>query len=307
MDKLWDGLLQGIVPKGFDVMAALANGLRGAIVAGPGKTLFVADYAAIEARVVMWLAGEDDALEEFRSGADIYLSMASDIYGYPCNKKDHPNERQVGKTAILGLGFQMGASKFQATCLAMAGVTIDDAMAQTVVDTYRERFARVKALWYDQEAAAIRAVNTRKPVHCGYVTWILDGRFLYCELPSGRRIAYPDPQIKPRATPWGDVKSSLSFMGMNAYTRKWERQSTYGGSIVENITQAVARDVMAEAMLRVERSPNYDLVLSVHDEIIAESASGDIKQFEQMVSRVPKWAAGLPIAVEGFSAFRYRK
>jgi DNA polymerase len=312
MEGLWAQLRAGEAVSGpngsiLGNMEALANGLRGAIVAAPGKILYVADYAAIEARVVMWLAGEDDALEEFRLGADIYLSMASDIYGYPCNKKDHPSERQVGKTAILGLGFQMGASKFQATCLTMAGITIDDVLAQSVVDTYRGRFALVKQLWYEQESAAIKAVLTKRPIKCGYVTWILDDIFLYAELPSGRRLSYPFPQIKARQTPWGDVKPSLTFMGINSYTRKWERQTTYGGMLVENLTQSVARDLLAEAMMRIEQSGIYQVVLTCHDEIVSESSAGSLQEHDRLVSTVPNWAKGLPVAVEGFCATRYRK
>ncbi len=290
-------------------MTLLSHGLRGAIVAAPGHQLFVADYAAIEARVVMWLAGED-AIGIFQPGTDIYCELASSIYGYPVipNKENQPPERFCGKQATLGCGFQMGWSKFQATC-AKYGIEISDELAQKAVNAYRERFWRVKQMWYDQEQAAIDALHIDTedtPVPCGYVSWVLEGQFLFCTLPSGRRIAYPKPQLTKRKTPWGETKWVLAFMGMNPITRKWERQTTYGGSIVENVTQGVARDVMAEAMLRCEAS-GYPIVLSVHDEVIAESANGDIKEFERLVARVPVWASGMPIAVEGFVAQRYKK
>ncbi len=310
MDGLWEALKAGrpFLRKdgvAIDLMVALSEGLRGAIVAAEGKSLFVADYAAIEARVVMWLAGEKEALNIFRTGADIYLDMASDIYGYPCNKKDHSAERQIGKIAILGLGYQMGASKFRATC-EKGGSIIDEEFAQSVVSAFREKYWRVKQMWWDQEDAAISAVLSNRPVTCGYVSWVPEGSFLYCVLPSGRRIAYPFPEIRPRSTPWGAVKNSLTFMGIHPLSRKWVRQTTYGGSLVENITQSVARDVMAEAMLRCELS-SYPVVLSVHDEGISERAGGDLDEFLALMSKNPKWSVGLPIACEGFVTRRYKK
>lgn len=286
------------------VMDALANGLRGAIVAAPGSTLYVSDYSGIEARVLLWIADDEDGLDIFRSGRDIYCEMASAIYGRPITKKDP--ERQVGKAAILGLGYQMGWAKFQATA-AKAGSVLDDAMCQTVVQTYREKFHRVKSLWYDQEAAAIRAVQTPgKQVWAGRIRWRVVGRFLYCILPSGRRLAYPDPELREKMTPWGEMKAQLTYKGIGL-THQWERQASYGGMLVENIVQAVARDLMAEAMLRIERTGVYRVVLTVHDEIIAESERGEIKQFEKLMAECPKWAIGCPVSVEGFAATRYKK
>ena len=110
-------------------------------------------------------------------------------------------------------------------------------------------------------------------------------------------------------TPWGAEKESLTFMGMNTYTRKWERQTTYGGSLVENITQAIARDIMAEAMMRCEQSGVYVPVLTIHDEVVAEALRGDgsVHDFEQLVAKCPEWAPGCPIAAEGWAGVRYRK
>jgi DNA polymerase len=292
------------------VMEALSHGLRGVIIAGEGKQLYVADYAAIEARVLLWLANDQDALEIFRRGEDIYCWMASDIYGYPCNKNDHPDERALGKVAVLGLGYQMGASKFVDTCLAMAGITIDFDLAQRTVDAYRSKFYRVKEMWYQQEQAAIEAVlDDDSIIECGKVEWFTEGRFLYCRLPSGRCLAYPDPEVKDMMMPWGQRKACLTFMGINTYNHRWERQKTYGGMIVENQDQAIARDIMAEAMLRCERHPIYTPVLSVHDEAIceADAGQGDLQDFESLIAEVPTWGAGLPIAVEGFTCTRYRK
>jgi DNA polymerase len=285
------------------VMEALSNGLRGTIIASAGKDLYVADYASIEARVVMWLAEEDEALDFFRTGGDIYLDMAAEIYNKECYSPSP--ERQVGKFAILGLGFQMGAPKFQGTCEKF-GVKIEEEFAVRVVEAYRGKYWRVKQMWTDQEDAALQAVRTKQPVQCGYVTWLREGHFLFCELPSGRRLAYPYPEIRARETPWGAVKASLTFMGIDTYTRKWKRQVTYGGSLVENITQAVARDIMAEAMLRCEEQ-GYEVALTVHDEIVTENAQGNVAEFVQILTTVPEWAVGLPVEAAGFVAKRYKK
>ncbi len=295
------------------VMTVLSHALRGAIVPSPGKQLYVADYAAIEARVLLWLAQDDDALEVFRTGQDIYCYMADDIYGYPTNKNDHPKERGLGKIAVLGLGYQMGASKFVESC-ALAGVEVSEEFAQKVVDAYRAKFWRVKQLWTDMNEAAIRAVHSKGRAQCGCVTWIWEKTpcgvpYLYCELPSGRRIAYPEPQLKLRQTPWGSTQRVLTFMGLNPFNHQWQRQHTYGGSLVENVVQAISRDLMAEAMLRCEASGTYELVLSVHDELVAEAllGTGSVHEFEQLMSKLPDWAPGCPVAAEGWAGPRYRK
>lgn len=304
MEALWADLKAGRPQE--NMMEALSGALRGAIVAAPGKTLYVADYASIEARVVMWLADDQDALDLFRTGADIYKEMAGEIYAIAPEAVDKA-QRQVGKFAILGLGFQMGAPKFQATCEKF-GVTIEDDFAQRVVEAYRAKFWLVKEMWGEQNDAAISAVLTKRPVECGKVQWQKEGGFLFCVLPSGRKLAYPDPQIRVRQTPWGEPKPALTFMGMNPYSRKWERQVTYGGSLVENQTQAVARDTMAEAMLRCEAGGKYQVVLSVHDELLAEGPlDGDLQEYKNLLTVLPKWAFGCPVGVSGFVTPRYYK
>lgn len=310
---LWECLKTGdralIREKYGSVMLALANALRGAICAAPGKQLYVADYAQIEARVILWLADDDEHLDLFRRGDDIYSDMAAAIYNKPCNKKDNPDERQLGKVAILGLGFQMGWKRFVESAWTMGGIVITEEMSKQTVDAYRDKYWRVVAMWAEQERAAMEATSTWAVVPCGRVTWHRDTRFLYCTLPSGRRLAYPYPELQHRKTSWGEVRLVLTFEGVNPYTRQWERQSTYGGSIVENIVQAVARDIMADAMLRMEASALYAPVLSVHDELVAEADEGvgDVKAFEAMLMEVPAWAEGCPIVAEGYRTQRYRK
>jgi DNA polymerase len=304
MEVAWRALKELERPAGMDT---LAQALRGAIVSAPGKALFVADYASIEARVLHWLAEDEDTLDLFRTGADLYCVMASDIYQRTITKAD-VNERALGKIAVLGLGYQMGWTKFRDTC-ATFKIEIDDELAQKVVTTYRERFWLVRDMWQEQNDAAIETLQTREPVQQGKVTWLVDGRFLYAVLPSGRKLAYADPQLQSRNTPWGSRQLVVSFKGVNPKTHQWQRQHTYGGAIVENLVQAIARDVMADAMLRVAQSGVYQLVLSVHDELVAEAhpAWGSVQDFLDLLTTLPTWAKGCPIAAEGWQGFRYRK
>ena len=289
------------VPLGF-----LAEALRGTIVAPSGKVLYVADYSAIEARVLHWLAGDEETLEVFRTGADLYCAFASNVFGFSVTKA-HVKERQLGKIAILGLGYGMGAAKFQATCEQFGG-TVDEELAQTVVTTYREKFGHVKALWAGIQTAAVVAV-TDGAATFQRIRWFMEDRFLYAALPSGRRLAYADPQLQLVTTPWGSTQSQLTYNGVLPLSHHWGRQRTYGGMLVENVVSAIARDIMAEAMVRCEVSGRYDVVLSVHDEIVAEGgpARTSVAEFESLVTHVPSWAEGCPITAEAWSGQRYRK
>lgn len=290
------------------VMEVLSCALRGAIVAPPGHQLYVADYAGIEARVLSWVARQEDALRMFRENGDPYCDMATGIYDRPITKADK-NERQLGKAAVLGCGYQMGASKFVDTA-AMYGVTIDEEFSQQVVDAYRSKYWRVKALWYETQDAAIEAVaNKGHVIKQDRLRWQRFGNFLFGTLPSGRRLAYPYPELREKTTPWGARQWQLTFMGVDMYTKKWTRQTTYGGKLVENIVQAVSRDLMAAALLRCEASKTYVPILSVHDEVIAEAklGAGSVQEFEGLLTELPPWAAGCPVGAEGWAGTRYRK
>jgi DNA polymerase len=310
MDLAWgfihDGDAEGLGIVWGDVMAALAHALRGAFIPSDGQVFYVADYAGIEARVLLWLAEDEDGLDIFRSGRDIYCEMASTIYDRPITKADK-DERQLGKVAILGLGYQMGAPKFVDTA-ATYGITLELSQSYGVVEAYRERFERVKQFWSDMEQAALLAVeNPGIRIQCGLIAFLKSGRFLYMILPSGRRLAYCDPLIQEKTLFRRSVRQ-LSFMGVNPLSKKWQRQSTYGGSLVENAVQAVARDLMADAFLRCADTDMYQPVLTVHDELIAEGPPGlPVKAFEALVATNPPWADGCPVSAEGWSGARYRK
>src|SRR3990167_5558556 len=206
-----------------NVLDLLSHALRGAIVAQEGYELFVADFAAIEARVLLWLAEDDEHLGIFRRHEDIYCDMASGIYGYPVTKANE-KERALGKVAVLGLGYQMGWSRFIETCALMAGIEIDEDLSRQVVDTYREKYWRVKQMWADQNDAAVRAVRSSQSVVFGRVSWFTEGDYLYCHPPSGPRRASPSPGVKQRDLPGGGKAPALAFMGGDTLTRQWKRQ-----------------------------------------------------------------------------------
>lgn len=291
-----------------DVINAISAGLRGFIMAENGHDFVTADFAQIEARVVMMLAGCKRGIEGFKHGRDIYLALAQEIYRRPLTKKDK-EERQLGKVGVLGCGFQMGAARFKEHAKNQAGLVISEDLAERTVKTYRETYPEVVKLWYAQERAAILATkNPGRTFVEGPIKWKVQGKFLYCRLPSGRCLAYPDPMVKIIKTKWDTDKESLTFMASNAITKKWEREHTYGGKLVENIVQATARDLMANGMLNVEKA-GYKVVMTVHDEVISEVPEnfGSVKEFENLLSTPPQWAKDYPIKAEGWRGKRYRK
>lgn len=312
IEEVWDALKtedESEIEDAYDdVMTTLSHALRGVIVPSPGKTLYVADYASIEARGLLWLAEDEDGLDIFRQNRDPYCEMASEIFGRPITKAD-TFERALGKVGILGLGYQMGWTKFIESAKLMGGIDIDEEMSRRTVDAYRTKFWRVKQMWEDQEAAAIAAVESGEPQSSGKIWWFTEDRFLYCILPSGRRLAYPYPEVHERETPWGAMKPSLTHKGVNTHNRQWQRLTVYGGLLVENQVQAMCRDLLAAAMLRCEQSKVYQPILSVHDEILAESYAhlGNVHEFEDLMAQCPDWATGFPVRAEGWCGLRYRK
>ncbi len=369
------------------VMKALAKATRGALISAPGRDLIVADYAAIEARVLPWLAQDLNALEIFRSGQDIYLKMAHDIYekepekaefiamckrlnADPTNKelintikKLFPGERQMGKKAILGLGFQMGAEKFDDECANDdPPINMPRKFFFKVVNTYREKsFPMIASFWDDLNTAAVSAIlNPGKKFQCRMVAYKMVGHFLHAQLPSGRLLSYHFPTVsKQQTATWEAVskqgkeatirvnakagegipemwkraqvnaryaekvipdptkyeireQDTIWFSGQDQKTKQYVRMTTYGGSLAENVTQATARDFMGEAMLRCDAHDYYDMLLSVHDELIAEvdEGVGDVREFEELMAALPDWVPEdnvCPVAAEGWRGKRYKK
>jgi len=289
-----------------NVLAAISSSLRGMLIASEGHELFAGDFASIEARGLLWIAEDEAGLSIFRAGKDIYKEMAGEIYKID-PKHVNKNQRQVGKFAILALGYGMGAKKFVDTCLSF-GVVITFEFAQRVVNIYREKFEIVKKFWYEVNAAAIKAVKSPgSVVKCKRLAFLYKGNFLMIRLPNGRKLFYASPKISTEIKTWGEVQS-LSFMSVNAKTKKWEREHTYGGKLVENIVQALSRDLMVEAMYLLEDA-GYKVLITVHDEVVTEReiGKGSIKEFESIMSKAPAWANGFPIGAEAWKGQRYRK
>jgi len=282
-----------------DPMVALSSTLRSMIVPDAGNRLLVSDFNAIEARVLAWLAGEQGPLDVFREGGDIYIHAAAAIYGVPVEKVTK-EMRQIGKVAVLALGYQGGVGAFQ-TMAAAYRVEISDEMADDIKVKWRKANRNISRFWYDLEAAAKNAVLHRgNAFEAGPITFKCHGDFLFAKLPSGRRLAYYKPVIG---------NNGLEFWGTDSRLGgRWAKLTTYGGKLCENVTQAVSRDLLADAMLRVEAA-GYPVVMSVHDEVVSEApiGFGSLEEFERLMCEMPDWATGLPMAVEGFECERYRK
>jgi len=196
----------------------------------------------------------------------------------------------------------MGHGKFHVTC-KMWGLDISEDIAQKAIGTYRSVYEKVVGFWYKLEGDAIFAVKYGKKGN-----WSKEGDFLFVNLPSGRRLCYPYPEIRTVTTPWGTKKEALTYMKVVTSSNQWLRQSTFGGSLCENVTQAVARDLMAHAMLNCEKK-GYKVLFTVHDEIVCEieKGKGNVKEFEDILCDKPDWAKGCPIDAEGWIGERYRK
>jgi DNA polymerase len=295
----------------------ISSCLRGMLVAGPGKDLLAADFANIEGRVLAWLAGEGWKVQAFRdfdagTGPDIYRLTYARSFNVEVGMVTD-EQRQVGKVEELALGYQGWVGAFQ-TMARGYGVEISDERAAEIAGAWRRVHPKIRAYWGDLEEAAVDAV--RSPgLRCGVglATFLRDGNFLWLCLPSGRVLCYPYPQIflKTREFDNGSVqeKEAVRYMGEDSVTHKWDWVDTYGGLWAENITQAVARDVLAEAMTRLD-GYGAQIVLHVHDEVVIEVSETSILTvpvYNNIVAQSLEWAAGLPIAVAGWRGKRYRK
>ena len=292
-----------------EVPKAVSNLLRYMFVARPGKVFYAGDFSQIEARVLAWLAGQDDLVYEFAKGSKIYEQMASDIYRVPLDKVTS-EQRFIGKNAILGAGYQMGAPRFQEQVKQQAGVILDPSMARRSIKTYRTKYRKIPILWDALNRNAQKAIANPKHIFSlprSNVAFMYTNETLYMKLPSGRWLVYHEPKIYRKHTPFKHDAIKYKGVGLN---KKFVYQDTYGGRLTENLVQATARDALAEAMLRLE-AYGYKVVLTIHDEIVAEVDKDDAKynleHFLRLMAKVPRWAEGLPLAVEGWKGERYRK
>ena len=256
-----------------DVLGIISSCIR-SFIFYPNGGLYGGDFASIEPRVLFWLAGHEEGLAMYRNGIDPYKDMAAFIYNttYEAVKKD---QRQLGKACILGNGYAMGHKKFRESCAkAPYNIALTEDQAKEAVNAYRTKHAPVKEFWYDIENAAKNAIKNPMSINrVGKVVISRRGNFLFIKLPSGRKLAYFKPHIVVVEKEWGRVEQ-IAYYGVDQGTKKWDIVTTYGGKLVENITQAVARDLMSEAMINLDER-GYNVTMLVHDEIVSEIDVGN--------------------------------
>jgi DNA polymerase len=285
------------------VLSTISTLLRPCFTADPGNVLVSVDFSQVEARVVAWLASQEDILEVFRRGEDVYTYAADKIGS---------NSRQLGKIVTLALGFGMGTDKFVQTAWAPPYfIDLDPQEARQIVNDWRAANHHIVALWYECEDA-VRGVIGDNLQHRWFNVGKLGFRMakgdglmagaMLMKLPSGRHLVYRDARIED---------GSITYSGLNQYTRAWQDIHTYGGKLVENAVQATARDLMAELMLEIDRLWPDTLVASIHDEAVMEveatHAKIILREVLQRLKQGPSWAVGMPLDGEGYIGSRYGK
>lgn len=323
-------------------VAIVSSLLRSMITAGPEHELKSGDFKAIEARIVAWFAGQTDLLDMFAAhdrgeGEEVYV-IAADELG---------TNRHTAKQIILGSGFGMGGDKFYKMGTEQYGIKFDEldvprgveikeeksvekektvwalyhgegrwelpsygkAVSHGFIKLYRARWTKIPHYWYAAQDMVLGAVQNPGSVReLGSVKATFRGNHLWIILPSRRPLCYFNPTVVERETPWGEMRNAVKIWSKDSVTHMWRPQILYGGLIVENIVQATARDVMVHAMLNITEA-GYPIVLTVHDEIVAEvpKSYGSLEEFITIMERSPSWADGLPIKVSGWEGKRYRK
>ena len=280
-----------------DILSQL---IRTAFIPKEGTRFIISDFSAIEARVLAWLAGEQWVLDAFENGEDIYCRTASRMFGVPVEKHGvNGHLRQKGKIATLACGYQgaLGALK------AMGGIEmgLSEDELQSIVDSWREANPNIVSLWWNIDSVVKRVVKTRSKE--GYKNLVIsyEKGLLFIQLPSKRRLAYPKAKIGMNR--FGG--ESIVYEGI-VVGNKWDKIESYGGKFVENIVQAIARDILAEAMMRLEKK-GFNIVMHIHDEVVIESDSSSIEEINEIMSLVPSWAPGLILDADGFESEFYKK
>lgn len=296
-DKQWNEI-EMLYGSMNDVFSTL---IRTLIVPPHGKTFAIADYSAIEARVVAWMADEKWRQDVFANGGDIYCMSATQMFGVPVEKHGQNSHlRKKGKVAELACGYGGGVGalrKMGGEQMGLSEKEMDD-----IVKKWRRSSPHVVRLWRELGDAAIEAIDTRLKVRCRHgVSFKYAKGILFMQLPSGRSLAYVQPRFDGQ---------ELTYMGMNQTTRKWERTKTWGGKLTENLIQAIARDCLATSMQKIQKA-GYHIVMHVHDEVIVEvptdDAGGHLKRIEELMGEPIEWAPGLILTADGFTSEYYRK
>ena len=280
----------------------LSELIRTAFIPKPGCRFVVADFSAIEARVLAWLSGEQWRLDVFTSHGKIYEASASSMFHVPMEEitKGSPL-RQKGKLAELGLGF--GGASGALISMGALDMGLTEEELPPLVAAWRKANPHITQFWWDVDAAAIKAVTEKQRTKVGRIIFEYKSGILFITLPSGRKLSY----VKPRMAVNRFGRDGLTYEGISE-NKKWSRIETYGPKLVENIVQGTARDLLAEAMLRVEKK-GYPIVMHCHDEIIAEvpEGSGSVDEMCEVMAVQPEWAEGLPLRADGYSCSFYQK
>ena len=294
-----------------DVTDILSQLIRTAIIAPEGKILSVADFSAIEARVISWLANEEWRMEVFRGDGKIYEATGSKMFGVPISAITKGSDlRQKSKISELALGYEgaLGALK------RMGGekMGLADAEMMGLVRRWRLANPKIVDMWHEIEACAHEAVRYQREVIGTERNLVFncDGEFLTIQLPSGRKLFYNKPHFRVKTTGRSSSKT-LCYMGMDQVTKKWCEIDTYGGKLTENIVQAIARDLLGYAMLNLSEA-GYAITMHIHDEAIAEVPfDGHEKEYYdnmvKIMSKAPDWASDLPLNADGYLTMFYKK
>ena len=280
----------------------LSELIRTAFIPKPGCRFVVADFSAIEARVMGWLSGEEWVLDVFRGDGKLYEMTASRMFGIPMAEigKGSP-ERAKGKVASLAC--QYGGSSGALVSMGALDMGLTEDELPPLVVAWRKANPHMVQFWWDVDAAAVKAVREKQKTKVGKIIFEYKSGILFITLPSGRKLSY----VKPRMAVNKFGRDGLTYEGISE-NKKWSRIETYGPKLVENIVQGTARDLLAEAMLRVE-GKGYPIVMHCHDEIIAEvpEGTGSVDEMCEIMAVQPKWAAGLPLRADGYECKFYQK
>ena len=279
-----------------DVLSQL---IRTALIPSPGRTFFVADFSAIEARVIAWLAGEQWRQQVFAEGKDIYCASASQMFGVPVEKHGvNGHLRQKGKIAELALGY--GGSVGALKAMGAIEMGLQEEELKPLVDAWRTANPMIVKLWWEVDRAVTRAVSDKTATETHGIRFTCQSGMLFITLPSGRRLAY----VKPRIGENQFGGSAITYMGTNA-AKQWARLESYGPKFVENIVQAISRDILCHAMQALR---DCAIVAHVHDEVILEAdPSMSLEAVCERMGRTPPWAQGLLLRADGYATPFYKK
>jgi DNA polymerase len=290
-------------------MEAAVSTVRGVIKAPEGYEFLDADWSSVENRMGSWIADQKDKVGMFAAGLDEYKVFASEsLYNIPYADVTK-DQRQVSKSAVLGCMFGQGPKGLIEYAKSYS-VDLDKERSESIVRAYRKEYSKVASLWYRCGDAIIDAVqNPGAVVDAGaHLKVSKMGDFLWLKLPSGRVIAWNKPEVGMLDTPWGEKKLGVSVMGVDRFTHRWMRQKLIGSSVYQSGVQGGARDLMADALLRLEAA-GYPIVLLVHDEFLSlvPEGHGSEKEFIEIMCQTPEWAKGLPLAAEAWRGIRFKK